>query len=110
MTTTKHQFRARIKNVNYDYLEDYQIVNDYSNIGEALNAISNELNRIRLGTNNTDRNTQILIELVQGHMQMQNLKHIITTDMIKPPFLTDVEKLVQESITNMKQRKDSKKL
>lgn len=76
---------------------------------QVNNTLSNELNRIRLGTNNIDRNTQILIELVQGHMQMQNLTHIITTDMITPPFLTDVENLVQVNITNMKQRKDSEK-
>lgn len=87
----------RVRNVNYDYLEDYQIVNDYKHIGEALDVIlaehkelknkhwnlqyishtvaetvneriSNELKRVRLGTNNTDRNTQKLIELLQGYM------------------------------------------
>lgn len=133
---TKHQFRARVKNVNYEYLEDYQITNDFSNISETLDAIlqehkelkknnwnlqyiahtvstqvnetiSNEINRVRLGTNNADRNTQILIELLQGFMQMQNIEHIMTTDMHKPVFLTDAESLVQEKITMMKQRKDS---
>lgn len=133
---TKHQFRARLKNVNYEYLEDYQITNDFSNISETLDVIlqehkelkknnwnlqyiahtvatqvnetiSNELNRVRLGTNNADRNTQILIELLQGFMQMQNIEHIMTTDMHKPVFLTDAESLVQEKITMMKQRKDS---
>lgn len=135
--STKHQFRARVKNINYDYLEDYQIVNDFGNIGETLDAIleehkelkkndwslqyiahtvstqvnntlSTELNRVRLGTNNTDRNTQILIELLQGFMQMQNLEHIMTTDLVKPSFLTDVENLVQEKITHQKQRKHNK--
>lgn len=133
---TKHQFRARVKNVNYEYLEDYQITNDFSNISETLDVIlqehkelkknnwnlqyithtvatqvnetiSNELNRVRLGTNNADRNTQILIELLQGFMQMQNIEHIMTTDLHKPVFLTDAESLVQEKITMMKQRKDS---
>lgn len=133
----KHQFRARVRNVNYEYLEDYQITNDYSNIGEALDSIleehkelkenhwnlqyishtvaeivnermSNELNRIRLGTNNTDRNTQILIELLQGYMQLQNVRHIPTTDMYKTEFLTHTEEVVRSRITKMKQRKDSK--
>ncbi|WP_342514296.1 hypothetical protein MKY34_05995 [Sporosarcina sp. FSL K6-1522] len=133
---TKHQFRARVKNINYDYLEDYQIVNDYSNIGETLDAIleehkelkknnwnlhyiahsvanvvnesiSNELNRIRLGTNNTDRNTQVIIELVQGFMQMENLEHIPTTDIYKPTFLTATESVIQDRITHQKQRKHS---
>lgn len=35
----KHQFRARVRNVNYEYLEDYQINNDYNTIGEAVDAI-----------------------------------------------------------------------
>ncbi|MEK3889645.1 hypothetical protein [Bacillus sp. FSL K6-3431] len=117
-------------------MEDYQITNDFSNISETLDVIlqehkelkknnwnlqyithtvatqvnetiSNELNRVRLGTNNADRNTQILIELLQGFMQMQNIEHIMTTDLHKPVFLTDAESLVQEKITMMKQRKDS---
>lgn len=40
--TRKHQFRARVKNVNYDLLEDYMILNDYGNIGEALDAMITE--------------------------------------------------------------------
>ena len=40
--STKHQFRARVKNINYDYLEDYQIINDFGNIGETLDAILQE--------------------------------------------------------------------
>ncbi|MGE8081241.1 hypothetical protein [Peribacillus loiseleuriae] len=117
-------------------MEDYQITNDFSTISETLDAISqehkelkkynrnlqyishtvatqvietisNELNRIRLGTNNADRNTQILIELLQGFLQMQNIEHTMTTDIHKPVFLTDAESLVQEKITMMKQRKDS---
>lgn len=133
----KHQFRARVRNINYEYLEDYQITNDYSNIGEALDAIleehkelkknhwnlqyishtvaeivneriSNELNRVRLGTNNTDRNTQILIELLQGLMQLRNVDHIPTTDMYKPEFLEHTEKIIKERISHQKQRKHSK--
>ncbi|MFJ5624879.1 hypothetical protein ACIQD3_19655 [Peribacillus loiseleuriae] len=116
-------------------MEDYQITNDFSTISETLDVIlqehkelkkynwnlqyisptvapqvnetiSNELNRIRLETNNTDRNTQILIELLQGFLQMQNIEHIMTTDIHKPVFLTDAERLVQEKVTMMKQRKN----
>lgn len=35
----KHQFRARVRNLNYEYLEDNQINNDYNTIGEAVDAI-----------------------------------------------------------------------
>lgn len=133
----KHQFRARVKNVNYELLEDYMIINDYGNIGEALDAmiaehkelstktwslqyvtntvashvnhvISEELKKILLGINNTDRNTQILIELLQGYMQAENIKGIFTTDMNTPDFFKRTKKVVNERITKQKQRKDSK--
>lgn len=133
----KHQFRARIKNKNYDYLEDYKIINDFSNFGEALDiileehkelekktwslqyvsesvanqtkhALEDELKKIRLGTNNTDRNTQILIEFIQGFMQDNNIEHIITTKENEPAFIKTVENLIQERISKQKQRKHSK--
>jgi len=133
----RHQFRARVKNRNYEYLEDYKIINDYRNFGEALDAIleehkelddktwslqyvsesiatqvnntlTDELKRIRLGTNNTDRNTQILIEVLQGFMQMQNIEYIITTNDLKPTFLNEAESVVQDRIAHQKQRKHSK--
>jgi len=108
----KQQFRARIKNINYDYVEDLMIRNDYKNIGETLDIIikeheelndkdwdleyisdrvatrvnqtfEKELTKIRLGTNNVDRNTQILIELLQGFMQFDDCDAIFTTEMKK---------------------------
>ncbi|ANU28569.1 hypothetical protein [Planococcus versutus] len=69
--------------------------------------IAKEVNKIRLGTNNTDRNTQKLIELLQGLMQLQNIEHIMTTDMNPPPFLKQVDDLVESRITEQKQRKDN---
>ena len=38
----RHQFRARIRNVNYEYLENYQINTDYNTIGKAVEAIITE--------------------------------------------------------------------
>lgn len=133
----KHQFRARVKNVNYDHLEDHMILNDYGNIGEALDsmieehkdlstqtfslkyvsntvaskindAIGEELKKTLLGINNADRNTQILIELVQGYMQSENINNIITTEDNEPAFIEDVNNLINRRISKMKQRKDSK--
>lgn len=133
----KHQFRARIRNVNYEYLEDYQINNDYNTIGEAvdaiiaehrelsknnwsLNYITNvvtsqvskgvqaEVKKAMLGINQADRNTQILIELVQGFMQHYEVEGIITTEVHSPIFMREVERLVKERITKQKQKKDSR--
>ncbi|HIV74318.1 MAG TPA: hypothetical protein H9895_04465 [Candidatus Pseudogracilibacillus intestinigallinarum] len=133
----KYQFRARIRNVNYEYLEDYQINNDYNTIGEAvdaiiaehrelsknnwsLNYITNvvtsqvskgvqaEVKKAMLGINHADRNTQILIELVQGFMQHYEVEGIITTEVHSPIFMKEVERLVKERITKQKQKKDSR--
>lgn len=133
----KHQFRARTRNVNYEYLEDYQINNDYNTIGEAvdaiiaehrelsknnwsLNYITNvvtsqvskgvqaEVKKAMLGINQADRNTQILIELVQGFMQHYEVEGIITTEVHSPIFMKEVERLVKERITKQKQKKDSR--
>lgn len=70
--------------------------------------IAKEMKKIRLGTNNTDRNTQKLIELLQGLMQLQNIDHIMTTDMNVPPFLQQVDELIEARITEQKQRKDNR--
>lgn len=70
-------------------------------------SISKEVNKVRLGTNNIDRNTQIIIELLQGFMQNENIEHIITTKENEPAFIEAVENLIQERISNLKQRKHS---
>lgn len=97
------------QNWNLQYISDTVTENVTRSIQIALQkSISNEINKVRLGTNNIDRNTQILIELLQGFMQMQNVEQIVTTDIYKPTFLTEAENLVHEKITTMKQKKDNK--
>lgn len=70
--------------------------------------IAEELKRIRLGTNNTDRNTQILIELLQGWMILKDIPTITTTKDFKPQFLVEVEQVVQERIQSQMIKKRSK--
>lgn len=71
------------------------------------NDLSNEINKIRLGTNNTDRNTQILIELMNGHLDQLDYDHFLTTDLQETMPLEISKQVVQERITKKKQRKDS---
>lgn len=97
------------QNWNLQYISETVTENTRSVLIELQKGISNEINRVRLGTNNIDRNTQILIEILQGFMQMQNVEQIVTTNIYKPTFLTEAENLVQEKITSMKQRKDFNK-
>lgn len=97
------------QNWNLQYISDTVTENVTRSVQVALQkSISNEVKKVRLGTNNIDRNTQILIELLQGFMQIRNIEHIPTTDMYKPEFLNHVEKTVQEKIALQKQKKDSK--
>lgn len=80
-----------------------------SNVNEVISkTLLEELRRIRLGTNNTDRNTQILIELIQGWMLLSNIDGITSTDNHKPDFLTFVETVVSARISDKKQKKDEK--
>ena len=69
--------------------------------------LSNDINKIKLGTNNTDRNTQILIELMNGHLDQLDYGHFLTTDLQETMPLEISKQVVQERITKQKQRKDS---
>lgn len=72
---------------------------------EVQNALKLELKRIRLGTNNTDRNTQILIELMNGHIDFIDCEAILTTDILEVDPLIHARKVVLDRITNQKQKK-----
>ncbi|MGL3067110.1 MULTISPECIES: hypothetical protein [Planococcus] len=94
--------------VNTNILAQIVSQNVTDSVSELIEAgVAKEVNKIRLGTNNTDRNTQKLIELVQGLLQLQNIDHIMTTDMNAPPFLKQVDELIESRITEQKQRKDN---
>lgn len=81
-------------------------------ISEVRSAIKEEvaveMKRIRLGTNNTDRNTQVLIELLQAKLVADNNNALVYTDTFKPDFLIEAEEVVHERISNKVQRKHSK--
>ena len=94
--------------VNTNMLAQIVSQNVTDSVSELIETgVAKEVNKIRLGTNNTDRNTQKLIELVQGLLQLQNIDHIMTTDMNAPPFLKQVDELIESRITEQKQRKDN---
>ncbi|XXL53003.1 hypothetical protein ACSC1U_09640 [Mammaliicoccus lentus] len=113
------------------------ILNDFGNIAETLdsiiaeheelstqtwslkyvsNTISSKINdtigevlkNSLLGINNADRNTQILIELIQGYMQSENINNIFNTEDNEPDFVENVSNLINRRISKMKQRKNSK--
>src|SRR5699024_9116792 len=75
---------------------------------EFKKSISNEINKVRLGTNNVDRNTQILIKLIQDYMKNRKVNQILSTDDNSTPFIEKTNKLRKERTTEQKQKKDSK--
>lgn len=104
----EHMYLSKL-NFQVDYLSEVVSKNVTESVQTALNkSISQEIKKVRLGTNNVDRNTQILIELLQGLLVFQNINSITTTNIFKPELLTVVENVVHERITNQKQKKDSK--
>lgn len=62
-------------------------------------------NRLQLGVNNTDRNSQMLLELMNGFMIHNDVSHIMTTSDYESPTLVTAKEEVNERIANLQQRK-----
>ncbi len=104
----KEHKKMASEKINMNLMSQIITQNVTDAVGELIKTrVVREVNKIRLGTNNTDRNTQKLIELVQGLLQLQNIEHIMTTDMNAPPFLKQVDDLIESRIAEQKQRKDN---
>lgn len=67
--------------------------------------LKEELSRIRLGTNNTDRNTQIIMEVLNGMMINDNVENIMTTDQLESDGLKTAKSTIQERIENKRQKR-----
>ncbi|MED1404891.1 hypothetical protein P4U07_19055 [Bacillus mycoides] len=69
--------------------------------------LKNELTKIRLGANSADRNTQVLIELMNGYFFANDLdlESIITTDKIEVGGVKIAKEVVAERISNARQKR-----
>ena len=69
--------------------------------------LKNELTKIRLGANSADRNTQILIELMNGYFFANDLdlESIITTDKKKSDGVKMAKEVVEERISHARQKR-----
>lgn len=72
------------------------------NLHETL---KEELTRIRLGTNNTDRNTQIIMEVLNGMLINDNVEGLVTSDVMEAEGITTAKNMIQERIENKRQRR-----
>ncbi|WP_054637625.1 hypothetical protein [Thalassobacillus sp. C254] len=56
--------------------------------------------------NNTDRNTQILLQLINGMMVNMNINNIMTTEDFETDGLKTAKEKVQQDIAHQKQKRD----
>ncbi|QWH04134.1 hypothetical protein EXW52_28845 (plasmid) [Bacillus mycoides] len=69
--------------------------------------LKSELTKIRLGANSADRNTQVLIELMNGYFFANDLdlESIITTDKIEVGGVKIAKEVVAERISHARQKR-----
>lgn len=71
--------------------------------------VSEEMKRIRLGTNNADRNTQVLLELLTAKIQsdLDESGILVFSNLQTPDFLIEAKSVVNERIMKQIQKKYS---
>ena len=69
--------------------------------------ITKSLSPLRKSVQQTDLQTQVLIELVQALMQIESIEDIIPTTEYRPSFLETAETAVKKRIDQRKQHKHS---
>ncbi|MDA2693862.1 hypothetical protein ACX16M_26475 [Bacillus cereus] len=67
--------------------------------------LKNELTKIWLGANSADRNTQILIELLNGYFFLEGVDSLITTDKQEMGSVKIAKEVVAERISNARQKR-----
>lgn len=67
--------------------------------------LKSELTKIRLGANSADRNTQVLIELLNGYFFLEGVDSIITTDKQEMESVKMAKKTVEERISHARQKR-----
>ncbi|MCA1047724.1 hypothetical protein BK709_25995 [Bacillus thuringiensis serovar shandongiensis] len=67
--------------------------------------LKSELTKIRLGANSADRNTQVLIELLNGYFFLESVDSIITTDKQEMGSVKIAKEVVAERISNARQKR-----
>lgn len=99
ITYLVNEHKRLLKNEwSLNYIAEAVTANIYSHLKE-------ELTRIRLGTNNTDRNTQVIMELLNGVLINDDISDIITSDQLESKGLKTAKKAVQDRIEHKRQRR-----
>lgn len=67
--------------------------------------LKSELTKIRLGANSADRNTQVLIELLNGYFFLEGVDSLITTDKQEMESVKIAKEVVAERISHARQKR-----
>ncbi|MDT3498682.1 hypothetical protein NLU03_32800 [Bacillus toyonensis] len=67
--------------------------------------LKSELTKIRLGANSADRNTQILIELLNGYFFLEGVDSLITTDKQEMGSVKIAKEVIAERISHARQKR-----
>ncbi|PEI89830.1 hypothetical protein CN679_19550 [Bacillus pseudomycoides] len=67
--------------------------------------LKSELTKIRLGSNSADRNTQILIELMNGLFFHQGIQNIISTEIDEMDGVKTAKEVVEKRINHLRQKR-----
>ncbi|MCU5599810.1 hypothetical protein [Bacillus wiedmannii] len=136
MGNEKIRMKLSLSEDVHQYIQDYMDENNITHPGDAISKIcmehqaskstewslnyiseivsknlhdvlKNELTKIRLGANSADRNTQVLIELMNGYFFANDLdlESIITTDKIEVGGVKIAKEVVAERISNARQKR-----
>ncbi|MEW5207635.1 hypothetical protein [Bacillus cereus] len=136
MENKKVRMKLSLNENVHQYIQDYMDENNITHPGDAISKIcmehqaskssewslnyiseivsknlhdvwKSELTKIRLGANSADRNTQILIELMNGYFFANDLdlESIITTDKIEVGGVKIAKEVVAERISNARQKR-----
>ncbi|TFZ10413.1 MULTISPECIES: hypothetical protein [Bacillus cereus group] len=136
MENKKVRMKLSLNENVHQYIQDYMDENNITHPGDAISKIcmehqaskssewslnyiseivsknlhdvlKSELTKIRLGANSADRNTQILIELMNGYFFANDLdlESIITTDKIEVGGVKIAKEVVAERISHARQKR-----
>lgn len=95
-------------------VDDHRHKNDISATKVLVNSLAKQvaeelkdpLTRIRLGSNNADRNSEIILLLLNTLLSYSGFKSLLEKD---TPQLAEARKIVKERISNYRQKKLNKK-
>lgn len=131
----KKQITLTLYEDDYNYLKEIKLKTNARSISAALGTVVNEhragsgdqvnavadkviekldekyrniFTRIRLGTSTADKNSQIILEILNSMILNQGLTLTYDTDTVESDIVREGKDIVKKRIENYKQRKDSR--